>query len=106
MASQEEFLDGKGKWCKVYRPNQYDKWSVDLYMDTENVEKFKALKVKNHLKKDEDGYYATFSRPIERNIRGKKMGMNPPSVIDKEGQPMVDTHIGNGSDLTVKLEVY
>jgi hypothetical protein len=61
--------------------------------------------VKNHVKKDDDGWFVTFKRPTERKFSGRVEGMDPPRVIDKDGKP-IETRIGNGSDGIVKLEVY
>jgi hypothetical protein len=46
-----------------------------------------------------------FSRPTERTFKGRKEGMVPPKVIDREGKP-IESPIGNGSDGVVELEVY
>lgn len=99
-------FQGKGKWCKLFRPSQFDKWSVDLYLDEAQVERFKSYKTKTHLRKDDDGYYVSFSRPVEKLIRGKRNALKPPVVTDKDGKPINDTAIGNGSDLTVTCELY
>lgn len=114
MASKNEevFLKGKFRWMKHLRPDpKYpDKWSTQIFPDEEGIETFKALKkqgVQNHLKMDEngEGWYITFSRPVERNFGGKKEGMVPPKVIDKDGIP-VEVPVGNGSDGIISLEVY
>ena len=105
MATENVILQGKGKWVKVYQPNMFNKWSLDLYMDSESITKFKDMKVKNHLKKDEDGYYVTFSRATSRKVRGRDVPLAPPTVLDKDNLPTTIA-IGNGSDLTVKMEVY
>lgn len=106
MATEEVILQGKGKWIKIFQPNMFNKWSLDLFMDSENVSKFQEMKVKNHLKKDEDGYYVTFSRAVTRKVRGRDVALSPPIVLDKDNLPYVNSAIGNGSDLTVKLERY
>jgi hypothetical protein len=100
------FFSGKCKWARVYKPNQWDKWSIDVYLSNDDAERFRSLKVKTHLRKDDDGYYVSFSRPIKRTIRGKDLLLPPPAVIDNRDQPLYDTAIGNGSDVTVKLEYY
>lgn len=105
MALDDVILQGKGKWVKVYQPNMFNKWSLDLYLDADNVTKFNNMQVKNHLKKDEDGYYVTFSRATTRKVRGRDVPMAPPTVLDKDNLPTT-VAIGNGSDLTVKLEHY
>lgn len=99
-------LQGKAKWAKLVRPNKYGKWSLDLYMDQDNIDKFKSMGVKNHLKKDEEGYYVSFGRPTSRVVRGQIIAMPPPILLDKDNVPTVMDNVGNGSDVTVKIEHY
>lgn len=106
MATSFVILHGKGKWIKVTRPNRFGKWSLDLYMNQENLETFKTMGVKNHVKKDEEGYYVTFSRPTEIHVRGKAVALQPPQILDKDNIPILLGGIGNGSDITVKVEHY
>lgn len=60
----------------------------------------------NHLKRDDDGDYVTFSRPINKQFAGKVEGLRPPLVTDAAGQPMINVPIGNGSKITVTCELY
>ena len=107
MAKTEHvYLRGKAKWCMVNIPDQWGNYKVSLYLTPDSLEKFKELKVKNHLKKDDDGYYVVLRRPTSKMIKGKVIGMAPPIVKDKDGVEMHDALIGNGSDITVKLEYY
>lgn len=106
------FLQGKGKYIKTKRPNDWGKWTCMLYPNNESLEKIRELQgqgLKNTLKKDEDGYNATFSRPVEKTFKKsgleRKIGFSPVEVLGPDGKPY-DGLIGNGSDITVKLEVY
>jgi hypothetical protein len=109
------FVQGKGSWVKTIAPNKYGKWSVQLHPNEASLEIIKKLKeegIKNELKKDEDGYYMTFSRPVNKEIRGKLTGFQPPRLLDGAKKlpdgthPPLDERVGNGSDVTLKLEVY
>jgi hypothetical protein len=109
--SEYIFVKGKVSWVRYITPDlQFNKWSVRLHPDEESLKILQTLQmdkaIKNQFKKDEDGYYMQFSRPTERKIKGKTIAMTPPVVLDKDGQPMQDTAIGNGSDGIVKLEIY
>jgi hypothetical protein len=108
--SEDVYLQGKVSWVKYVTPDpMYNKWSLTLHPTPESLEKIRELQaegVKNLVKKDEDGYYVSFSRPTERKMKGKIIGMTPPVVLNKEGIPLEGVAIGNGSDGTVKLEVY
>lgn len=107
--SEDVFVQGKVSWVRYITPDaMYNKWSVTLHPTAESMEIIRDLQtqgVKNQFKKDEDGYYIQFSRAIDRKIKGKLVGMTPPVVLGPDGAPY-EGAIGNGSDATVKLEVY
>ena len=110
------YLQGKTKWFRHSAPNKFGSWSHDLYLDPPSLEKWKELQegsediqgIKNQLRKDEDGYFVTLRRPVEKQLRtGKKIGFAPPDVFMADGvTPLRDINIGDGSDVTTKLEVY
>lgn len=109
--SDHVYIQGKVSWVKYVTPDPtYNKWSVTIHPNAEGVEAIRELQtqgVKNQWKKDEDGYYISFSRPAERKLKtGKVIGLTPPIVLNKEGTPMEGVAIGNGSDGTLKLEIY
>lgn len=112
------FLSGKAKWVKSQIPNKFGDYSFVLYPDDASYDKILALKdgpsgVKNVIKKDEEGYNVTFKRPQSKLIAGKVKGFTPPEILDgsktlDDGShpPLRDILVGNGSDVTVKIEVY
>lgn len=113
------YMQGKGKWVRVHQLNKYGKWSLDFYPNEQDLDKMKSLKeglaIKNDLKKDDDGYFMTFSRePSKKAKNGKILNFGPPEVLDgkhklAEGKYLPFQEgvlIGNGSDITLKLEVY
>jgi hypothetical protein len=100
------YLKGKVKRCQVNVPDQWGNWTVGLYLTPESLDKFKEMKVKNHLHKDDEGYYIWCKRPQSKLIKGKMVGMHPPIVKNAEGIELHDVLIGNGSDVTVKMEHY
>lgn len=115
MAKNEYYyFQGKCKWFRPLKTNEWGKWSHVLYPNDEALEKIRELQsegVKNVLKKDEDGYFISIGRnsEIKRKSDGggvKMVGMTPPEVIDKEGKPCGLINVGNGSDITTKVEVY
>ena len=108
--AEEIYLKGKAKWAnRLYVPDiEYKKWGLVLYPDVASLEIIRDLQaqgVKNVLKKDDDGYYISLGRPTEKVIRGKVVPFSPPVVLDKEGNATT-VSIGNGSDVTVKIEAY
>lgn len=103
-----EFFQGKVKWCRLQQVNDWGKWTIVLYPNPKGLERMRELQaegVKNVIKKDDDGYYTTFSRPNTKLIKGKVVAFEPVKVVDAEGQPF-NSIIGNGSDCTLKVEVY
>lgn len=110
MATEFIVLKGKGSWINHNRPDKFDKWGLMLHPDAEALEIIRDLQaagLKNQLKKDEDGYYCRFSRPIHKMIKGKLTPFTPPKIFLADGSPAPeDISIGNGSDVAVKLAVY
>lgn len=110
------YLQGKAKWARFTQPDQYGNWSVVLYPNDEGYTKIMELKDKglmNVIKKDDDGYYCTFRRPQSKTYSGKVKGFAPPMVLDgtqklSDGShpPLVQALVGNGSDVTLHIEVY
>lgn len=100
------FLQGKAKFARLHLPDQWGNYKITLYLSNASYEKFKELGVKNVVKKDEDGYFITLRRPLQKMMKGKVVGLAPPSTVDKTGIPLRDVMIGNGSDVTVKLAYY
>lgn len=107
-------LQGKTKWHSITKINDYGKWTQAFYPNAVALETLRELQaegVKNQIKKDDDGYYTYLSRPTSKEMKDKNgvkklVRFDPPRVVDKDGQPMDNTPVGNGSDVTVLLEVY
>ena len=104
------YIQGKISWSKrlFYPDEKYQKYSVMIHPNPEGLEKIRELQtkgLKNILKKDDDGYYTTFSRPTVRKYGAVVKAFEAPAVVDKDGKPIGDV-VGNGTDATLKLEVY
>lgn len=114
MATKYLVLQGKTKWFRYDKPNEWDKWAHVLYPDPDSLKKIQELMVsdnefqaiKNTLKKDDDGYYLTISRPIRIRRKGREEAMNPPYVFERDGTTPFVGLVGNQSDITTKIEVY
>ena len=108
------YLTGKGSWFhKLFEPDEYlgdKRWKISFYPDPKSMEKFKELKTVNRFKTDKDGTYVVLSRPVDKPWQikdGESPEFDPPRVTDSEGNLWPDDKIiGNGSEVTVKLEVY
>lgn len=103
------YIQGKVSWFRPKVPNKWNKWSVQIHPNDKGLEIIRELQaqgVKNQLKKDNDGYYTSFSRPVTKETStGKILSFTPVEVFDKDGNKF-DGNVGNGSDVTLKLEVY
>ena len=120
MPGQTErvMIRGKIRSADIYKPNEWNKWSVGIYPDFESLEKIRVLQsegVKNSVKKDTDTgeWYVFFSRPLEIKKRDEtKMALKSPEVWDENAKLPDGTmapfkaNIGAGTDATVRLEVY
>lgn len=120
MAKEIVYLQGKCKWARLVRPDTtYDQagiWSIVLYPNPESLVKIKELKedkegrqgILNHLKMDEDGQYMAFKRSCQKMIKGKLQPFHPPIVLEADGKTPIANPgaVGNGSDVTIKIEVY
>lgn len=117
------FLKGKVKWFTHTRPDDWGNWKTDFYPVPEALDVIRDLctaqggvnGIKNTLKKDEEGYYITFKRPQNKPMKGKLVAFTPPVVLDGTKPPLADgtypplasdVMVGNGSDATIKIEVY
>lgn len=115
MATRNEYFKGKAKWCYLTRLDNYGSWSLNLYVDQESKDKIIELQtqgLKNTLKKDEDGYYVKFKREPKKTVKDYVTGANkelvftPPLIFDIDGKVLDGVSVGNGSDITVKCQVY
>lgn len=102
MATQEVTFTGKVKYAQVYpgQVNKFGKNSLEFYpKDNETRKAIQALRTRNALKEDEDGFHFTFTKNPQDT-------RNPPIVvIDEEGNPVTDS-IGNGSEIELTLQTY
>jgi hypothetical protein len=111
--NEDVYIQGKTKWFRPDKPDHQfppPRWSHVIYPNAASLDIIRGLQargLKNVLKKDDDGYYMTFSRKTERSVKGKLMGMQPPAVFEADGTtPFKGGLVGNGSDVTTKLQVY
>lgn len=104
------YLTGILKWVRLDRPNQWDQWEVCLYPNAESLEtlyEYKKKGVRNTIRKDDDGYYISLRRPMEKKFKGRLTAMAPVAVLDKDGIPVaLSKKIGNGSTGICKVEWY
>jgi hypothetical protein len=111
MATTFHYFTGKTKWPKIRpdRPDDYQgvkAWKIPVYLDKDNIKALQDAGLRMRPKKDEDGSFVTFRRPLNKEIGGKIVDFDPPTVIDKNNQPLDPKIIGNGSVVTVKISAF
>lgn len=108
MASTYHFFQGRANWAHVKRPNKFDNYSIDLIVDKDTKKAIKGTGLKGNAKDtlDTDEPYFTFRRKSTlRKKTGEIVEMSAPKVTLADGTEF-DGLIGNGSKVTVKIEVY
>lgn len=111
------YFKGKGSWFKNLQQgdHEYKNWNVKLHFTPESYQDFMKLKDKkgeadgilNEVKKDDDGYFHVFKRPFFKDFGQGPEPLLPPEIIDADGNIWKkDDFIGNGSDITIKCELY
>ena len=101
-------IKGSAYWASIVSPNTtFDSdgvWSIDVgNLDKKNIEVAKndGLEIKN--KGDDRGDFVT----VKRKVRRKDGGMNKaPEVKDAQKRTMINTLIGNGSEVNVLYSTY
>jgi hypothetical protein len=105
MASRSFYISGICKWAKLFKPDTKfePQYSLILYPDADGWVVWKETGLGGKIKEDEDGKFVT----LRRKIAGPEWQpvLPPPEVVDAEGKPL-DKLVGNGSAVTVKIEVY
>lgn len=105
-------IEGELTWCRLDKPetDPWDntKWKATVYPTAADLTKVMDLQskgVRNTLKKDDKGYYVTYSRPSTLNTKKGKVTLDKPKVYAADGKTEINELIGNGSKGVVKLEV-
>jgi len=102
-------LKGNAYWASIVSPNTtFDSdgvWSIDVgNLDKKNTDIAKAdgLSVKN--KGDDRGDFVT----VKRKVRNQKTGElnRAPTLVDAQKRTMINTLIGNGSEVNVLYSTY
>ena len=101
-------IKGSAYWASIVSPNTtFDSdgvWSIDVgNLDKKNLEVAKndGLEIKN--KGDDRGDFVT----VKRKVRRKDGSMNKaPEVKDAQKRTMINTLIGNGSEVNVLYSTY
>lgn len=113
MATTTVYLSGEASWCKLtqnkldtkFRPN----WSLSVALDPASLNAFKEAKIGVELREDDQGLkrVANFRRYADVDYKDSERRSTklPPRVLSEENV-LYGGVIGNGSEVTVKLDVF
>lgn len=106
MATKTFYFSGKAKWVKTRKPNEWGKYTAQLYLDDQSLLSFKESGLKLQLREDSDGKYVQFSREHERTFpNNTEPTVFGPPPVTYNNEPFTE-FVGNGSTATFKVAVY
>lgn len=103
-----KYLTGKIEWHKNKELDKYGKRTLDLYMDEDQWSKFNSFELKTKARDNQKTgeQFVTLSRKkTGYGAEGATFELGEWEVKDAEGNPY-NGEVWNGSDVTIKLEVY
>ena len=105
MSTQYLKFKGPCKWARVFKPDEkFNRFSVEVYLDEVNLDKYLKSGIRVQIKEDDDGKYVRFSRPMNKMIKGQAVELGAPEVT--QGKVKMEETIGNGSIVEVTVDVY
>jgi hypothetical protein len=112
MATYTAIWQGKVKYCRPLTLDEMgNDYATQFYPNKQALDEIQALingspPIKNKLKQDEDGnYYIRLSCKPTKVIKGVTKEFRV-VVLEADGMTAMSRPIGNGSDVTVEVEVY
>lgn len=109
------YLSGKGAWMhRLFELDDFrgtKSWNMTLYLDPKSWQTFKAEGLQNKVKEDDEGKFISLRRPLVKPWKarpGEPSEFEAPIVRMSDGDLWDDNGplLGNGSKVTVKLEVF
>lgn len=113
MATKDIYLTGRIKWAKGLKimDEKFKSYSAQFYPSDKSMNEYKSLGLKTTFRMDDEGENFSIRRPHAKLFKNKEgveevkvFGL--PEVFDNEGNPIDPMKVGNGSEVTVKLQVY
>lgn len=106
MATKTYRFSGEARWAKLASPDEkYQKYQVDLFLDDWSTFEKSGLQLKVKEDKESGAKFVTFRRPVSSLIKGEKVDWGAPEVVTPDGNAFTGL-VGNGSRLTVDVDVY
>lgn len=107
MATKTYYFSGTTTYCRPkHLDEKYDNYQVNVHLDEESWKRFDESGIQIKKKANSEfGDFVTFKRPAKKIFGNKLQTFEAPDVLDTKGAPVTDL-IGNGSKITVKVDVY
>jgi len=104
------YLQGKILWANSVfnKDTKFDEdgvWKATVALDDPSLDVLSNSGLRLQVKETEDGNVVNFRRKCVSVFKGERVTMDPIDVVDADGNKLTGG-IGNGSDVTVKVEVY
>lgn len=105
--SKTLYFEGKCAWAQLDKPDKFGNYSIQLYLDEDNLALYTKAGIQSAVKEDDKGKFVRFKRVPIRIIKMKPVEFGTPTVFDKDGKSLSPgILIGNGSDVICKVDVY
>lgn len=108
MATKDIYMTGKLKWAKGLKTmdEKFRSYSAQFYPSDKSMNEYKSLGLKTKYRMDDDGESISIRRPHDKIFKDEIKVFGPPEVFDADNNPVDPVNIGNGSDVTVKIQIY
>ena len=100
------YMQGKSYWARVHKPDEkYNRYTLDFYPDEASWKAYKSSGLQLKERESEHGTYVKLVVPAARMTKKGDVIKATVEVLDEDNQPTTE-NIGNGSEVTVKIEVF
>jgi len=100
------YMTGVAYWAKVHKPDEkFNKFTLDFYPDDKSWKVYKATGLQLKERESEHGTYIKLGVAAARLTKTGEVKKATVTVLDEDNNPTKED-IGNGSEVTVKIEVF
>lgn len=100
------YMQGLAYWAKLHKPDEkFDKFTLDFYPNEESWKTYKSAGLQLKERESEHGTYVKLGVPAKRLTKKGDVIKATVQVLDENNNPTTKD-IGNGSEVTVKIEVF
>ena len=103
--SKTVYFEGPCAWAQLQKTDKFGNYSIQLYLDPDNLALYTKQGLAAEVKEDERGKFVRFKRVPVRVKNGKPIEFGAPRVFNRDGQPITEL-IGNGSKVICKVTIY